>query len=231
MKELKTFLDKNKPEFENYVRDKRIVIVGPSEHLLGTGYGDKIDYYDIVVRINRALFIHPKYQKDIGTRTDILSSSLFKPPGARGGPYMVNDWKRNNIKWIFCPLPMKFPYSNDIKKYYSEVGEDFKLCIGNMKTFEDVERNIKTRPNTGLATIFELLTYDIKEIHVCGFSFYTTKYIESYTTEHARQTIFDSIEISHKQEPQRKYFFELMEKHEEITIDPFLQKLYTEYKK
>ena len=43
------------PEYERLLKGKRVIIVGPSRTSLGTGQGDAIDGYDIVVRFNDAI--------------------------------------------------------------------------------------------------------------------------------------------------------------------------------
>ena len=52
------------------IQGKRVVIVGPSPHLIDTKFGDVIDSYDIVCRVNE---VHPTgFEKDYGNRTDVI---------------------------------------------------------------------------------------------------------------------------------------------------------------
>ena len=63
------------PEFERLLKGKRVIIVGPSRTSLGTGQGDAIDGYDIVVRFNDAIEHMPftgRFADDLGTRADII---------------------------------------------------------------------------------------------------------------------------------------------------------------
>ena len=39
---------------EKLVKNKRVALVGPSPHLVGSNLGDKIDSFDIVCRINES---------------------------------------------------------------------------------------------------------------------------------------------------------------------------------
>ena len=127
---------------------------------------------------------------------------------------------------------MKAPFGKDSKAYYDKFGDLFNFHVGDTENWIKIENQLKTRPNTGLATIFDLLLFEPKEIHVCGFSFYSTKFIESYNTKHANDTLQDTIEITHKQEPQRNFFFDLMEKHKDIiTVDWYIQDLYNRERK
>ena len=37
---------------KDYFENKRVIVVGPSPHLVGKNYGEFIDSFDLVVRIN-----------------------------------------------------------------------------------------------------------------------------------------------------------------------------------
>ena len=72
-------------EFRDYVKDpvlekllsgKKIAFVGPAPNIEGAGLGEKIDSYDLVVRINTAYDIPENLWSDYGKRTDIVVSCL-----------------------------------------------------------------------------------------------------------------------------------------------------------
>ena len=63
---------------EKLVKNKRVALVGPSPHLVGSILGDKIDSFDIVCRINEVLFAK-KLRKDYGSRTDICFWNMGTP--------------------------------------------------------------------------------------------------------------------------------------------------------
>ncbi len=59
-------------EFKNFVKNKKVAIVGNGPQELGTNNGEKIDNYDVVIRFNDAT----KYKnniEDYGSKTNILS--------------------------------------------------------------------------------------------------------------------------------------------------------------
>ena len=57
-------------KFSSLIDKKRVAIVGPSPHLLGSNMGKKIDSYDIVCRLNE---VRPKgLEADYGSKADIL---------------------------------------------------------------------------------------------------------------------------------------------------------------
>ena len=58
-----------------YLDNKRVVLVGPSPHLINKGMGKFIDSFDTVVRVNE-LGVSQKYFCDYGSRTDISFLSI-----------------------------------------------------------------------------------------------------------------------------------------------------------
>ncbi|GAG30323.1 unnamed protein product, partial [marine sediment metagenome] len=51
-------------KYSEFLKDKRVCIAGPSPDIEGSGYGDKIDSYDIVVRINKGYLLPEEYRQD-----------------------------------------------------------------------------------------------------------------------------------------------------------------------
>lgn len=61
--------------YSKYLHNKRVVIVGPDDRLIGKGKGDMIDSYDVVIRFNTAIEFMPFKAgliPDIGRRTDVI---------------------------------------------------------------------------------------------------------------------------------------------------------------
>ena len=86
--------------FLDITKGKNVIIVGPSPILLGTGKGEEIDSYDLVIRTNNminSLILNPELGKDYGKRTDILyvNSAYFR---------YIENWKTQ--EWISRGLQM-----------------------------------------------------------------------------------------------------------------------------
>ena len=88
---------------QNLVKDKRVIIVGNSVEMMKYEYGDFIDSFDIVCRINEVLFAK-KLRKDYGSRTDICFWNMGTPH-LKDFSFMVNESKEEfeNVKLIVCP--------------------------------------------------------------------------------------------------------------------------------
>ena len=61
----------NDTEYFDFLKDKRVVVVGPARSAEGKRQGSLIDSYDVVVRI-KSRFVAEDRKDDLGTRGDIL---------------------------------------------------------------------------------------------------------------------------------------------------------------
>lgn len=162
-------------EYNNYILDKRIAVVGPAGYITNHQQGDLIDNYDIVMRFNAALPIDEDVIDYIGSRTDILGNCLDNTVNSCG-VIDYNLWKESGVKWIFCPHTVDGKFGERIrttklasKKY------NISVCDGGGLE-ERIQNNIKTRPQTGLVSVMYLLEQNVKEIYLTGFSFGTGRY-------------------------------------------------------
>jgi len=159
--------------FEEYLRDKRVVLVGPAGSLIGKGYGRAIDQYDVVVRIKKPMPRRAALNRDYGARTDVLYVTLEKcmwePFDAAAG----GVWDGLGVRWVILArkkLRRKTAIMNAgvrdwanfrqiPRKFYNHVQN---LC-GN------------TLPLAGVITIADLARMPHKQLHLVGFTFYLTK--------------------------------------------------------
>ena len=77
---IEKFLSAIKPEgqYNNYLKGKRIAIVGPSKHILLEKNGAKIDDYDVVIRLKWLPMKGFNTFKDfVGDETHVMYSSVF----------------------------------------------------------------------------------------------------------------------------------------------------------
>jgi len=59
-------------EFYDYLKGKRIIMVGPAPYLEGRGLGKEIDSYDVVIRINHGIVLAKTNPEDYGSKTNVL---------------------------------------------------------------------------------------------------------------------------------------------------------------
>jgi len=170
------FMDYEKvPELANILEGKKIAFVGPSPHLTGTGSGELIDSYDIIIRPGQMTNIPKNKKKDIGSRTDIICHS-FNTLERDEALKHIDFFKE--LQYIICSMVS----GGDLKQQENL----FPKLIAPVHNVEDrylLKRyeEVGTILNCGYAGLLTILNYDIKEIYVTGMSFYNMgKYGDIY---------------------------------------------------
>ena len=161
--------------YAKFLKNKKIVLVGPSPDMINNNKGELIDSYDIVVRINKGFIIFKELEKDIGRRTDILYSSLNnKTPEfiEMVGDIRIENLLNKNIKWI-CSTNFKNYKKGQIneKKFIEQNRGRIPFHIMNNEYNLFIEENIKKRLFSGSYAIFDLISFDIKELFIIGLTF------------------------------------------------------------
>jgi len=173
-------------QYAEFVKNKKVAIVGPAQYMAGSGFGKEIDEFDIVVRLNRSCESIEKFYHDIGKRTDILYSCLIEKP-ANAGVIDINVFKdKYGIKHICAPpaSDMKgyarstslHPLVNIVK--VKKINEQIPVRIVDHVFHSSLGNKVDCRPNTGYMAIYDLLRYDIEKLKIFGFSFYLDGFIE-----------------------------------------------------
>ncbi len=164
-----------------YFDNKRIVLVGPSPHLIRKNLGKFIDSFDVVVRVNE-LGVVGEMSKDYGSRTDISFLTLTDeslPIYMK----MKEEVNYDHLKAVVCPGD-EYNYNpiaqssktQNVKEYFNSIDLNVDFFHIKTPTFEERCKIFECFPTTGSVTIYELLNHNYKELYICGFSFYTTKF-------------------------------------------------------
>jgi hypothetical protein len=166
--------------FTNLVKEKKVILVGPSITVQECELGKFIDSFDIVVRLNKSLPIPPKLKTHIGSRTDILYNSLNMSdyPGENNiHPIFL---KRNQIKYLRCPYPPITPFRHDIESFQKKNKGIIHFGFIPLDYYKKLRNGLGTRPYTGICAIADLLNCGVKELYVMGMDFYTYGYAQYY---------------------------------------------------
>ena len=118
-------------KLKELIEGKRVCFCGPASSNIDSGYGELIDSYDIVCRVNWHLTSKDGWKeeliKDFGKKTDIMFSNV--------GPFykcFYNDIvNRNNIESPYhCFKDLKYVYFTDpinLPEFLSQTKEYFKI--------------------------------------------------------------------------------------------------------
>ena len=191
------FIDNSKfdEQFAELLADKRVALVGPSPYLMGSKNGSKIDDYDIVVRIQGAIF----EKEDYGSKVDIIQSCLNANYGPALAKHLAQLEKGSLPKYIMCNDTAARPAPDGQWKTILDEYESYLQCYGiplthlknndgtwdrwglyweiypksHVERFTTQQYTVNSANfNSGYGAINVLLRYPIKELYITGIDFY-----------------------------------------------------------
>lgn len=230
-------IDEVRQQYQEYLKGKRVVIVGPAPTIVGTRQREVIDSYDVVVRLNKALPLPQTLVDDIGTRTDVLYNCMNPSPEC-GGEISVDILEANGVKFLVAPYPPTkgYRFGDDINNYLRKNGQrvpgeacagatgggKIPFCYFDQKFFKELLKKIKL-PNTGINAILDLLSFDISELYITGFTFFKGGYIKEYRNYDEQQVLKRMARFNlHDQDKQLQYMKQVLPNDPRIKMDSAL---------
>ena len=227
--------------FTKYLLNKKIIIVGPAEYLIGKKLGKFIDNFDIVIRIKKSFPINNNLSEDLGTKTNILLSSLktTKVKDINKKPYYQNNFENEDIikmneilNFVLFPYPTIIdPFLKFYNQYLVLTNINTILITGTNK-FIEYQKFIKildTTPTIFMCSLWYLLSYKFKEIYIIGITFQKDGYYKEYKTEEMFKAAQKRTLIKKKEKPpihdmckEIFYFKNILEKDKRIKIDSYM---------
>lgn len=222
--------------YNNILKNKKVVIVGPSPSLEDKNLGNWIDSFDIVIRLNTAFPIKEEKYNDLGKKTDIQYHSLCTDE-FNGGLVRFKELKENNV-FLSCPYPKLIqPFTLDFVKFFEE-NKKWEVPyheIGLMY-YQEIVKMIGTRPNTGTLAILDILAHDIKELHIIGFTWFRDGWQKSYkdpkkilgnnySEDVEKKLTKANLEGRHKQKPQEDLVREIYLNDNRVFIDDVMKQI------
>jgi hypothetical protein len=196
----KSYLE-NEKRYAEYLKNKKVIIVGPGDLLLNAGLGSKIDNYDIVVRLNNSYPINcnnSKYHNDIGKRTDILYhtgaiNTVLHQEANRNKTGRIELLQKDNLKWFVSKrdpiygstrdknfLGSFIKINNLYNKKYKPQNKIKIVPVWDKFLFELQKVLGNTDPNMSTLAVSHLLTFQIKKLEIVGCDFYSGGYHPFY---------------------------------------------------
>lgn len=162
------------------LKNKNVIIVGPSSYLEGRGCGEFIDSFDTVVRINNLHDTNdPQLVKDLGKRTDIVyyDGSVDNK--------RFNSYLNAQPQGIICTYPeTEWFFEERCRGVIEALNPHFNNRVVDSKLYTELKQNLdpnmKVRPNSGLVAIVDLLTTQLKQLYITGIDFYRNSYANYY---------------------------------------------------
>ena len=214
--------------YKNMLKNKKVALVGPSKTIEGTGQGKKIDSYDIVVRLNRALSHLNGKEQDLGERTDILFACLStgfvgqKHPRTKKLEVDIGQYEKSKIQLISTAFPSDFGIKQNVNNVLNN--SSLKLREIPTQTYAKIKSLAACHPNTGFIAILDLLGTELEELFITGLDFHRTTYLsdyETYTWQEQKNLFLHSSQ--HDPDKQFKYFkYNVYSKDSRVTVDKSL---------
>jgi hypothetical protein len=160
----------NKKKYSKFLKNKRVILIGPAWHTKNTDQTKKINSYDVIVRMNAGFVLSEKIQKDIGCKTDVLYCS-FSKYFLRKDMFNAVNIGNTGIKWI---IGTGHHQIGMFKNVISNIDNHINIDIIDKERHKDViyKAGTKKKITSGIITVFDLLQYDIRELYITGFTFY-----------------------------------------------------------
>jgi hypothetical protein len=172
-------------EYGEYLEGKRVVLVAHGSYLVGSENGSLIDSYDVVARLNDSIPIPEELKPDIGTRCDILYSSM--------SPYFRLTSEKDTksvsdlgIKVICRPIPLQMDWMPRFrigkfdltlwKDKLVEILQDVDVCVrvSGKEPWHKRTKEVRNGrlPLTGMTALWDLLEFGVAEVFMIGFNFF-----------------------------------------------------------
>ena len=226
-------------------RGKRIIIVGPADTATRHFSADRIDAYDLVVRVNSSLDLVERAHGALGTRTDVLYHNLKEHGERSTGPIRNEALEAQRTQLIVCPTPTDEKLAVILKA---------RARYARLARRTPSVRQIQVRatprqeytalcgllggywPTTGLACIHSVLQSGFAELAITGFSFYTTGYAQGYQQQFsspAEIEAWTAQNVVHKTSLEKDVFCRVVDEArgsgKNVVLDPLLASFLTDY--
>jgi len=175
--------------------NKKVFLIGPASYTLNYNRSHILPKFDLISRCNHSIPVHPKNENAIGRQTDLYYNNLYNGDGKnRIEPSKLYF---SNVKMLIGAYPYIHPFNRDIDRYYTKrEGGNLPFRVMATQLYNETQRMIRTRPNTGILALMDLITSPVDFVYLTGFTFFSTG-----TTYHSQAGVDQSI---HLQEPQKE---------------------------
>ena len=168
--------------YSEFLKGKRVALIGPSESIEEVAQGEFVDSHDVVVRMVRPgsaggrvptgadrEIIPKRLEKNIGTRVDVVYSNF---DGIGLDESYLNYLVGKGVKYFNSTRPAEYGNNsiNDYKPLLEEAG--LLSCAPPIPKYENWSDSLKASPCSGFCILLDLLSHDIKELYVFGYSFH-----------------------------------------------------------
>lgn len=216
-------------KFEEFIKNKKVLIVGPASYLKKNPIIDIIDTFDTVIRVNSSIDLTSKIPDIVGVKTDVVFTTADIDISTNTNHRKIDLWIEKKVKHVrICPPAIKQYYSQNINSFKRENNKQIQFSITDSENYlEFMKKCENTIPNTGFAAILDCLKYSPKLIHVSGITFFKGGYMKEYDittkTEKEVRKLFEK-HRNHDIDKQVEYFKKIY-KQNNLQCDEFIKEV------
>lgn len=166
---------------EKVFAGKRVAVIGAAASAFEEENGPYIDSFDIVVRVNKALYTwKPEQEKSIGRKTDVLFHSFFENESSGGGPIDERAFAGFGMQYLVQPLNNHLGLRSQLN-FYKRHLRPVESYVLSKKKYKEMAENFKEfTPTIGFSALYSVLTSPCSEVFITGFTFFKTPYAKGY---------------------------------------------------
>ena len=162
-----------------YLREKRVIIIGPAITVNEDLELFNPNEFDIIVRMNRAF----QRNANDGTSTHIIYHNLTVDGGRAAGGLSLEQIGEQQTKYVVYPHADPLIASRRLVRTRRLLERDgsAQLVIPDSQSYARLRKKLGgSLPTTGAVAISSILDANVKELCVVGFTFFTTGYEVEY---------------------------------------------------
>ena len=183
--------------FQDYVRGKRVALVGPSASASSIEQGKLIDSYDFVARV-KSYYVPLEKRKYYGERVDFLYTDNNNTNDVIEGDSVTDAGTKRHIQVhpenarlreeilrkkitaviSTCPAGEWF-FNRSLAHPMTQLASITNVRIMPDSPYMEIRKETN-RPNAGFSAIIDLVSLPFSEIYITGIDFYRSLYRDNY---------------------------------------------------
>lgn len=169
-------------QFEEFIKNKKVLLLGPASYFTSLVLEEDFTCYDTVVKLNKMVEKTVLATEALNNRNEILYHCL--DINAKNGdlPYDIQKWIDRGVKHLrITHPPIIKHYIKNIHRFL-EINKKYNIPFSVVEPdmFNAIKHNNNTSPNAGTIAIYDIMSKKPAELRIKGMTFCKTPYGTGY---------------------------------------------------
>ena len=162
-----------------------MAVIGPASSAYEEENGEYIDNFDVVVRINRALWQMEKKDhetKYVGSKTTLLFHQLMEE-SLHTGELNYELLHKYGLEHLVFSRSTTRSGLRKVMQYYAAYPDAYPITLLDKDLYARLSEPFNTprlKPTNGYNALFTVLESNFRELYISGITFYRTPYAKGY---------------------------------------------------